>query len=138
MADLEGLILSYRDDGSLLSETTFHVGVRHAPYRDYWSNGRLASEGHYVLGLQEGEWRFYDCDGTLRVVLRFKDGREFVDGDEWFRSPNSGRISLLVLVPKLLFGNPRRETPVLSAVRMKQSFRGGRSQTGVWERDIRD
>src|SRR6266849_6525168 len=38
---------------------------------------------------------------------------------------------LLLLVPKLLFGNLLRETPFRP--RPKQEFRGRRSHTGVWE-----
>ena len=47
--------------------------------RDYWSNGRLASEERLVNGSPEGEWRFYDRDGALREVIRFEAGREVID-----------------------------------------------------------
>jgi antitoxin component YwqK of YwqJK toxin-antitoxin module len=51
------------------------------PYRDYWSTGGLACEGQYRDGLQEGEWRFYNRDGSLREVVQFVSGREVVDWD---------------------------------------------------------
>jgi antitoxin component YwqK of YwqJK toxin-antitoxin module len=57
------------------------------PYRDYWLNGLLACEGQYSGGLQEGEWRFYNRDGTLREVVRFVSGREVPEWDDRFR-PN--------------------------------------------------
>jgi antitoxin component YwqK of YwqJK toxin-antitoxin module len=79
--ELDGLVATYRDDGSLLAETTYRQGVRHGPYRDYWPNGRVSLEGQYVNGLQEGEWRFYDRDGSLREVLRFMGGREWRSDD---------------------------------------------------------
>ena len=82
----DGLVATFRDDGSLLAEVNYEQGVRHGPYRDYWSNGRVSLEGQYVGGLQEGEWRFYNPDGSLREILRFEAGREIVDWDEFFRS----------------------------------------------------
>jgi len=82
----DGLVTTFRDDGSLLAEITYEQGVRHGHYRDYWSNGRVSLEGQYVRGLQEGEWRFYNADGSLREILRFELGREIVDWDDFFRS----------------------------------------------------
>ena len=91
MADAvpNGLVTTFRDDGSLLAEVTYERGVRHGPYRDYWPNGWVSLEGQYVNGLQEGEWRYYDCDGSLREVLQFKGGKEFVDWEAFFREARS-------------------------------------------------
>jgi len=74
-----GRVGRFRDDGSLLAEITYERGVRHGPYRDYWSNGRLACEGQFAGGLQEGAWRFFNPDGSLREVLWFEGGKEVVD-----------------------------------------------------------
>jgi antitoxin component YwqK of YwqJK toxin-antitoxin module len=78
---LHGLVTTFREDGSRLAETTYEQGVAHGPYRDYWSNGRLSLEGQYVHGSKDGEWRFFDLDGSLREVIRFERGREVVEGD---------------------------------------------------------
>jgi antitoxin component YwqK of YwqJK toxin-antitoxin module len=78
----DGLTRTFREDGSLLAETTYQGGCRHGPFRDYWSNGQLACEGVYVDDVQEGEWRFYHPDGSLREVVQFRGGREVVD---WYR-----------------------------------------------------
>ena len=76
---LHGLITTFREDGSLLAETTYNQGVRHGPYRDYWSNGLMSCEGQYVCGMREGEWRFYNLDGNLGNVLQFEADREVID-----------------------------------------------------------
>jgi hypothetical protein len=34
---LDGLVTTFREDGSRLAETTYEQGVPHGPYRDYWS-----------------------------------------------------------------------------------------------------
>jgi antitoxin component YwqK of YwqJK toxin-antitoxin module len=78
-SELHGLVRTFRDDGSLLEEITYEQGVRHGPYWDCWSSGRLSCEGRYVHGVQEGEWRFYGPDGSLREVIRFAGGREVGD-----------------------------------------------------------
>lgn len=85
----DGACVAYRDSGSLLLEMTYERGVAHGPYRDYWSDGRVATEGQYVGGVQEGEWRFHDQrPGQPPEVLRFAAGREVVDWDVFFgRSP---------------------------------------------------
>ena len=88
---LHGLVTTFRDDGSLLAETTYEQGVRHGTYRDYWSGGRLSLEGQYVHGVREGEWRFYDPDGSLREVIRFEGGREAVDWDRFFGRAGNGQ-----------------------------------------------
>jgi antitoxin component YwqK of YwqJK toxin-antitoxin module len=51
------------------------------PYRDYWSTGGLACEGQYLDGLQQGEWRFYNRDGSLRERILFSRGREVPEWD---------------------------------------------------------
>lgn len=85
-----GLVTTYRRDGMLRSEATYEHGHLHGPYRDYWSNGVPSCEGEYVNGVQEGEWQFYNLDGTLQEVVRFKGGREVVDWDRFF-GRTSGR-----------------------------------------------
>jgi hypothetical protein len=81
----DGRCVAYRDNGSLLLEISYKRGVAHGPYRDYWSDGRLASEGQYVGGVQEGKWRFYhQGPGQAPEVLRFVAGREVVDWDAFF------------------------------------------------------
>ena len=84
----DGLVTTYRDDGSLLAEITYESGRRHGPYRDYWSNGRLACEGQYLNEIQEGEWRFYREDGNPLQVVQFKGGKEVVDWDHFFQAAN--------------------------------------------------
>src|SRR5262249_11786141 len=71
-------------DGKLRVEITYELGVAHGPYRSCWSNGRLSSEGQFVNGVQEGEWRVWRMDGTHEEVIQFKDGKEVVDWEEQF------------------------------------------------------
>jgi antitoxin component YwqK of YwqJK toxin-antitoxin module len=85
----DGLVRTFREDGSMLAETTFQGGRRHGPFRDYWPTGMLASEGNYLNDVQEGEWRFYHDDGTIMEVIQFKGGREVIDWDALFARAES-------------------------------------------------
>jgi antitoxin component YwqK of YwqJK toxin-antitoxin module len=75
-----GLVTTYRTDGSKLTEATYEQGVLHGPYRDFWSHGGVSLEGQYVNGIQEGEWRLYDrVTGRLREIVLFHSGREVAE-----------------------------------------------------------
>lgn len=66
-------------------EVTYAGGVAHGPYRDFWSDGRVATVGQYADGVQEGDWRYYDRGpGEPPEVIRFVAGREVRDWDAFF------------------------------------------------------
>lgn len=42
----------------------------------YWENGKVKDEGFYVMGKKEGEWYKYNFDGTLFMIITFRQGIE--------------------------------------------------------------
>lgn len=42
----------------------------------YWENGKLKDEGSYVMGKKEGEWYKFNFDGTLFMIITYKQGVE--------------------------------------------------------------
>lgn len=42
----------------------------------YWENGKVKDEGNYVNGRREGEWSKYNSDGTLFLIITYKQGVE--------------------------------------------------------------
>jgi antitoxin component YwqK of YwqJK toxin-antitoxin module len=42
----------------------------------YWENGKIKDEGIFVSGRKEGEWMKYNADGTLFMVITYRDGAE--------------------------------------------------------------
>jgi uncharacterized protein len=42
----------------------------------YWDNGYRKEEGEYVMGLKEGEWVYYNYDGTPFIIVSYKNGAE--------------------------------------------------------------
>jgi antitoxin component YwqK of YwqJK toxin-antitoxin module len=48
----------------------------HGKHTYYWDNGNKKEEGDYVMGLKEGEWIYYNYDGTPFIVVTYKNGAE--------------------------------------------------------------
>jgi uncharacterized protein len=42
----------------------------------YWENGKIKDEGSYVNGRKEGDWYKYNFDGTIFMVITYKQGVE--------------------------------------------------------------
>jgi antitoxin component YwqK of YwqJK toxin-antitoxin module len=42
----------------------------------YWDNGKIKDEGLYVMGKKEGDWMKYNYDGTLFMIISYKNGVE--------------------------------------------------------------
>lgn len=42
----------------------------------YWETGALKNEGSYVNGRKEGDWLLYNSDGTLFMVITYREGVE--------------------------------------------------------------
>jgi uncharacterized protein len=58
----------------------------------YWDNGNRKEEGDYVMGLKDGEWIYYNYDGTPFIVVSYKNGAEVrYDGIQITESGKSGK-----------------------------------------------
>lgn len=42
----------------------------------YWDNGKIREEGLYIMGKKEGDWMIYNSDGSLFLVITYKEGVE--------------------------------------------------------------
>lgn len=42
----------------------------------YWENGKVKDEGLYVMGKREGDWMKYNYDGTLFMIITYRNGAE--------------------------------------------------------------
>jgi antitoxin component YwqK of YwqJK toxin-antitoxin module len=49
----------------------------HGKQTTYWDNGSRKEEGEYVMGRKEGEWVYYNYDGTPFIVVSYKNGVEY-------------------------------------------------------------
>jgi len=42
----------------------------------YWDNGKVHDEGFFVMGKKVGDWAMYNSDGSLFLMITYKDGVE--------------------------------------------------------------
>jgi antitoxin component YwqK of YwqJK toxin-antitoxin module len=72
--------------GELIDETYYHANGRiessyitaDGAYISYHENGRIKSEGYYVMGMdyreRDGEWKEYNSDGSLNKISYYVKG----------------------------------------------------------------
>jgi antitoxin component YwqK of YwqJK toxin-antitoxin module len=97
----EGVRREYSKDGKIVAGYFFSDGIvvgegiidesgsKDGPWKEYYTNGTLKSEGLYNKGKRTGEWKFYHSNGKLEQTGNYnKDGKE--DGRwTWYFSTGS-------------------------------------------------
>ena len=74
----DGPYKEYYENGQLQSEGTTKDSKRVGPYKGYYENGQLQSEGTYKDGKLDGLWKSYYENGQLKGEVMLKDG-EIID-----------------------------------------------------------
>ena len=62
-------------DGETRFEGEFVAGIPTGQHVTFWPNGVRASVGSYEGGLPEGNWRYFDTMGVVRLVRQYRSGR---------------------------------------------------------------
>ena len=62
-----GLFRAYYPDGELASEGHYVDGLENGLWRDFHKNGQLAAAGHYQNGEEVGVWEFWNEDGSVTL-----------------------------------------------------------------------
>jgi len=55
-------------------EESFQAGVRHGPFVEYHRNGKVARQGRYVNGSQDGPWVLRYESGAVEEEAEYRDG----------------------------------------------------------------
>jgi antitoxin component YwqK of YwqJK toxin-antitoxin module len=55
----------YYEDGKLQTEGAYLNDLKQGAWKLYHSNGKLAGEGSYEMDHEKGKWKFYDEAGQL-------------------------------------------------------------------------
>jgi len=63
----------------------------HGKHTYYWDNGNRKEEGEYVMGRKEGDWIYFNYDGTPFIIVSYKNGAEIrYDGIQVTDTGNEG------------------------------------------------
>ena len=75
---LDGVREAFYNDGSKRYEYTFENGIEVGPYNEWYDNGQKKTEGQYVAGDKEGEWKYYNVDGSMSARRVYHEGHMMV------------------------------------------------------------
>ena len=67
---------AFYTDGTLASEGHYQDGKEHGPWKDFHDNGEIAAEGAYKDGRQHGTWKYFGLEGKVEETIEFVDGVE--------------------------------------------------------------
>lgn len=85
----DGLAISYDTTGNINELLTYQKGYivdrerinrydsdnrRHGPWKWFYENGLIKTEGNYKHGLKNGFFKEYSADGNLKSIVKFVDG----------------------------------------------------------------
>ncbi|HUH74716.1 MAG TPA: toxin-antitoxin system YwqK family antitoxin [Chitinophagales bacterium] len=68
-----GAVKQYYSNGKLQSEGSYSEGYKDGPFKEYHENGSLAAEGAYINDFEDGQVKIFDTTGTLVKIYVFKD-----------------------------------------------------------------
>jgi len=71
-----GLWKSYYADGNELFEGKFIDDNANGEHTWYWDNGKIKKRGKYVMGRKNGDWKKYDKNGVLIIIISYSGGKE--------------------------------------------------------------
>ena len=83
-----GEVVSHDNEGRLIRLQTYVDGVSTGPYRRWWPDGALESEGTLSLGAHVGEWRSWHRNGQLAKHTFYTDRGTGVCGRKWDKQGN--------------------------------------------------
>ena len=71
----------FNGNGKLAEDGAYLDGIENGKFVYYYYNGKVKEEGEFVVGKKEGNWRKYDTEGLLYSTIQYKDDKEFkIDG----------------------------------------------------------
>ena len=62
--------------GSLEIQSMFKNGQKHGRTREFYTNGKVATDGHFKNGFAEGKFEEFDRLGKLREISWWRNGYE--------------------------------------------------------------
>ncbi len=80
---LNGVETRYLPGGKKQSETTYRLGVKDGPWREYYMSGGVKIEGLYKHGQKDGPETVYNDKGQKVSEVTYKEGQHDGKRTEW-------------------------------------------------------
>lgn len=65
-----------KTDSLCFFKGNFNEDLPNGKHIYYWPNGKVKSEGSFITGRREGNWFYYNEDGTLFLIITYRNGIE--------------------------------------------------------------
>lgn len=75
-AETDWWVFTSVPDGKILYKGKFIDGIPDGKHTWYYGNGKKRKEGNYNMGLKSGDWNFYDDNGSLFLIITYRQGIE--------------------------------------------------------------
>jgi antitoxin component YwqK of YwqJK toxin-antitoxin module len=71
-----GPFREFYPNGQVATEGEYEDGLQQGLWRDYHENGQVAAEGYFVDGAEDGVWQFWNAKGKMEETIVYRDGVE--------------------------------------------------------------
>ena len=77
----DGLWIGLYDNDKKAFEGSYIDGNPNGKHEYWFYNGQTKKVGEYIMGKEEGTWKHYNEDGSMALIILYKDGQEIkIDG----------------------------------------------------------
>lgn len=83
---LEGIFVSYYENGKIESEVSYRDGHLDGPFKAYYGDGRIHVDKFYRDGKLENVFKAWDEDGSVFFEIEYKDGKQHGFDKTYYRS----------------------------------------------------
>ena len=122
----------FEQDELVAEGITLKDGTREGPWREFWANGQLRSEGQYQSGLREGVWTFYRITGEQEQQGKYRQGVFHGSWTWWYIG---GQLHRKEDYTRGKLDGDFLELDTVGDVLVKGTFVGGDPE-GLWIRNI--
>jgi len=66
----------YKNNEQVYFKGEYSLGAPVGKHEYFYSNGLTKAEGKHQAGERHGDWKFYNDDGSIKLVIRYENGVE--------------------------------------------------------------
>lgn len=91
---LHGVVQAFDMNGKKVREENYHLDTLNGAYSEFYTSGQAKIQGHYRKGLYDGQWIYFEDDGTIIGMGDFDMGTG--KQKAWYRNSSLKRETAYV------------------------------------------